>query len=503
MDVPDTVVGSAGDSFFVGAYITHAAGQFPASIDESSQQGRSWVAGDDPGLGDINNLANNGLPPVNIDVVLPPGGNWLIRADAGPVGAPAPEPDGWYISFHEPLAIGGSALPPLGLYFCDPSIVDIFETEFNSCDVRTVYEYNADLADCCLIHANPDSRDSLTPAQPAQFNEIECFDYGFSVQATIGHRWEDPGGGCVEVDTGNSADDDFWGWESTSNENGILFGLQQALESIVSMSGPDWLYGPWNPVAPTCSAPNMAFALFTTTNPGTINDANETGVPDVCEPCDPPTVGDNTCWSGTTNVGTPCSTSADCGAGEVCGMTSRYLPITPVLCYGQASTIQVMTPGGDTWWAGAQETIDNGDAPDLSGAKLECTTTPTPSNWSAGVQYLYGAAIGPAASYEVRMCDATGVICSTPLIVDTGPWGEVIAPYVSTPSPNFGDITAIKDKFQGATAATHDMPRTDIAGPGADGTDNTPDEKADFIDVPKALAAFQGGSYPFTLPSCP
>ena len=109
----------------------------------------------------------------------------------------------------------------------------------------------------------------------------------------------------------------------------------------------------------------------------------------------------------------------------------------------------------------------------------------------------------PGSSYEVRMCDATGENCSDPLVVDTGKWGEVVAPFVSTPSPNFGDISAIKDKFQGSVAANHDIPRTDIAGPGGAGLPNTPDGKADFTDIPQGVAAFQGGSYPFTVPSCP
>ncbi|HEY5035542.1 MAG TPA: hypothetical protein VII74_00250, partial [Chthoniobacterales bacterium] len=50
-------------NFFVGFIITGAAGQYPASLDQSSaDQMRSYVAGGNAGTGDIYNLENNGLP---------------------------------------------------------------------------------------------------------------------------------------------------------------------------------------------------------------------------------------------------------------------------------------------------------------------------------------------------------------------------------------------------------------------------------------------------------
>lgn len=87
-------------NFFVGFLVSNAAaGQFPASLDESSpDQMRSYIAGGNAGTGDINNLNNNGLPVTSLDSVGLPG-NWLIRADA------VPEPSSWAM-----IGLGGALL---------------------------------------------------------------------------------------------------------------------------------------------------------------------------------------------------------------------------------------------------------------------------------------------------------------------------------------------------------------------------------------------------------
>ncbi|MCK6486081.1 MAG: hypothetical protein HUU22_13215 [Phycisphaerae bacterium] len=72
--VPPTFVGNAGERFFVGFRITHAAGQFPAAIDFTNPDNRrSWIlVGSDP-----NNLAGAAL----IDDLAPAlAGDWMIRA---------------------------------------------------------------------------------------------------------------------------------------------------------------------------------------------------------------------------------------------------------------------------------------------------------------------------------------------------------------------------------------------------------------------------------------
>lgn len=188
------------------------------------------------------------------------------------------QPDGWLISFHEPLSIPGTPGKPLGLYFCDPATVSVGSTPLTACDAHPFLEYSVDLIDCCLVHADSDSRSTLTPAQGDAFHEQQCFAYDMDIQAVMGHKFVDVAGVCTEVLTGNKATVDFWGWHTTGMERG----LRPALQSVVSMSGSDWLYGPWSPVAPTCSSPNMAFQLLTN-DPSASADCNDNGVPDMCE----------------------------------------------------------------------------------------------------------------------------------------------------------------------------------------------------------------------------
>ncbi len=78
--IPQTSVGSVGDSFFVGAYITYPNGGFPGSQDSGSPSlERSWVAVGGAGTIDIDDLSLN--PPFVIDLAGFPG-NWLLRARA-------------------------------------------------------------------------------------------------------------------------------------------------------------------------------------------------------------------------------------------------------------------------------------------------------------------------------------------------------------------------------------------------------------------------------------
>ena len=147
--------------------------------------------------------------------------------------------------------------------------------------------YLVNLEDCCLVHATPDSRSGAVPAAKDAFFEELCFEYAIDIQAVVGHEFvQDPETlECIELTTGNSINTDIWGWHTTSIERGVDYGLRQAFQSPVTMAGPDWLYGPWTPIAPICSAPNMAFELLTS-QAGGLADDDDSGVPDVCE-CPP------------------------------------------------------------------------------------------------------------------------------------------------------------------------------------------------------------------------
>ncbi len=74
--------------FFIGYSVAGTAGTYPAALDETTDAGRSYVAGDltgDPV--DLANLSDNDIPVSSLDAI-GFGGNWLIRANAVPEPSP-------------------------------------------------------------------------------------------------------------------------------------------------------------------------------------------------------------------------------------------------------------------------------------------------------------------------------------------------------------------------------------------------------------------------------
>lgn len=489
IDVPDTNVGSAGDGFFVGAYVTGGPGQFPAALDEASSAGRSWVAGDDAGLGNINDLSLNDLPPSTlVDVGLP--GNWMVRADAGPPPIDS-TPDGWFVSFHEPVSEFGAPAPPLGLYYCDVSVVTETPTLTASCDGKSVNEYRADLADCCLVHATPDSRSGAVPAAEDGFLEERCVDYALDVQGVIGHRFDDVEGVCTEVPTGRTVDGIFWGWH-TAPPSGGAFGLTSGASSVVTMSGSDWLYGPWGPPSTTCAAPDMAFELLTDEILDGDPDANGDGYPDSCE-----------CTSITGAVADPSGI-----------LENRYLPFTvlPPSGVGSRQAIQIELVdvplyagfNGQTRWVGPPSEFPDPDAGDPTRAFVAAGLSCTPhfADWSTlDLLQVYGAELIPDSEYAVRIFDDCcndfdDPSCfSAPLTVLTGRFGDVISPFWMAPGdvqPNFTDIAALVSKFLGdvgslSKARTQLQPNVVF-----------PENAVDFRDISAGVAGFLGTPYDAT-----
>jgi len=118
------------------------------------------------------------------------------------------------------------------------------------------------------------------------------------------------------------------------------------------------------------------------------------------------------------------------------------------------------------------------------------------------VLHLFGQAVVPGSTYNVRMCDASGDDCSNPLLVATAKWGDVVRPFGGGSQPNFGDVNAIVQKFTSLPSAPS-MPRADLVGTQPPGTPNTPNQSANFADVSADVAAFSGFAYPYTVPACP
>ncbi len=203
-----------------------------------------------------------------------------VSRTAGDDGCP--EPDGWFVGFHEPLDPAAPPRPALGLYYCDGSVVRQAGVGLATCINVPVSEHTIDLSECCLVHADVDPRSGLVPAAAEAFFEEKCFDYAIDIQAVFGHRFVDVGGVCVQQPTGTTMDDDCWGWHTTTISRGESLGLGPALMGSVGMSAVEWLYGPWDTVTPVCSQPNMAFELLTDVADGPA-DGDGNGIADDCE----------------------------------------------------------------------------------------------------------------------------------------------------------------------------------------------------------------------------
>jgi len=228
---------------------------------------------------------------------------------------------------------------------------------------------------------------------------------------------------------------------------------------------------------------------------------------------DPPTTGDNTCQTAAADTGIPCNTDADCTPPATCGAKSRYITVTPgsaATAGGTPSSIQVEIVSmpqfparvGEIWWAAPEQNIPNAPNPALRGAPLICQTMPSNAQvWTTGHLHLFGTAIVPGSTYNVRMCSSTGDNCSDPLLVATGKWGDVIRGFGGGSQPNFADINSIVTKFSNLASAPS-MPRADLVGVGNPGQPNTPNQAANFADVSNDVSAFSSFPYPFTVPAC-
>jgi len=217
-------------------------------------------------------------------------------------------------------------------------------------------------------------------------------------------------------------------------------------------------------------------------------------------------VGDDTCFDGNTNLGTPCSSSDDCPAPQNCGLKSRYLAVR--LDAASAPTKIKLTilsmpqfPArvGEMWWAGPEMVVNNPPGAPLRGAPLVCNK-PAAALWNAGIVYLFGSAIVPNATYAVQTCNDDNTDCTdVQLVVGTSIWGNVVSPHKAA---NFADISAVVDKFR-TLASAPITPRTDLVGTGNPGSPSTPNQTTNFADVSAAVDAFRTFPYPFTVPACP
>jgi hypothetical protein len=167
---------------------------------------------------------------------------------------------------------------------------------------------------------------------------------------------------------------------------------------------------------------------------------------------------------------------------------------------------------GAIWWAGpAAEICEDSSS---SGSPPSCTqgsftTSPTQcdphfADWSGvGVLHVRGPDVVPGPSeYIVQVVDSscedlTEEECySDPVTVPTQKWGDVVTPFGGGSQPNFGDVSAVLDKFRSLSGA--------IPKASADLVGHSPNLIVNFADVSGVLDAFRGIPYPFSGPCvCP
>ncbi len=303
--------------------------------------------------------------------------------------------------------------------------------------------------------------------------------------------------------------------------------------AVESHEEPQYSNTPW-----TVSTTGGAITWSTTDNPlrwGTIYnfrfDANAAPVDTTLtlglfEPGTPTELTAATNGPQITNAACPTTAAAAADGGI---QRSRYLSITPGNA-GQQTAVRVKltsllngsaprgdgTAGrasiqdfvGEARWLGPASPHPEGASgnPTFLASALQCQ--PHFADWGAlGVVHAYGMEIMPSSIYTVQNihqnCSAELTNegnYSLPLIVPTGKWADVVAPFAATSSmqPNFQDISSIVGKFQGAPTAPIKA-RAQLQP-------NLPDPNAgvSFQDVFTAVSAFQGATYPFSGPvSCP
>jgi len=161
---------------------------------------------------------------------------------------------------------------------------------------------------------------------------------------------------------------------------------------------------------------------------------------------------------------------------------------------------------GEFRWSGMPQTfIDNvTTGSTFQSAILQCAPSFVP--WTqVEPMFLRGIEVVPGSTYSLQAVDSTcpGSLAnencySAPLIVETGQWGDLVAPFENVSQPDFGDITAAVEKFKdmaGAISKTRAQVQPNLPDPASAIT---------FSDISAVVDAFKGFAYPFAGPTpCP
>lgn len=133
---------------------------------------------------------------------------------------------------------------------------------------------------------------------------------------------------------------------------------------------------------------------------------------------------------------------------------------------------------------------------------LQCTAHY--QNWSTvGLLDVRGSGILPDSEYEIERMLGENAACSKELTFFTGRWGDGVYPFAGsgTTQPDFGDISAIVDKYKNVAGAPRKA-RCMLAGRGASGDVNLAID-VDFTHISACVDAFKGKPFPYEIQLCP
>jgi hypothetical protein len=207
------------------------------------------------------------------------------------------------------------------------------------------------------------------------------------------------------------------------------------------------------------------------------------------------------------NAGQPCSSNGDCPSGW-CGSKSIYASINPAaatLAFAQqrasmgppllAIRVELIdlpeysNCNGQIRWVGAPQVYIE----DVAGGSFvgsETQMTPFFHDWSAVPNlHIFGDAIVPNSTYEMRACVSEFGCSVDAQEVTTTLWADVVITFGPPANPNFIDIAAVVDKFK---ALPTRLPKTRTQ---LQPSPPNPDVPVNFLDIAAAVDAFKGKKY--------
>lgn len=188
---------------------------------------------------------------------------------------------------------------------------------------------------------------------------------------------------------------------------------------------------------------------------------------------------------------------------------SRYLAIVPGNLGRFAAMKVTLTESelfpqavGASWWIGDPKQRVDSEAFGTSMTVAGLSCEPVYRDWGdLEVLYVFGAAIVPEATYEIRVIRdgcrvGDPVSYSMPTAMTTGLWGDVVEPFAvagETAQPDFLDVAAIVRTFLDDANS--------VVTPQADLYPAVPDQMIDFQDIGLDVGAFTAEQYPFDGPT--